>query len=185
MKLRQFEERKRLIREMQENDEEWERQLASLHKSRVMPGTSRKMHWKGFLEYDDVIRRLSVLTTVQASWLVWLIIITGEVMTQCARHIIIIIGRCRIGCTGPAIVDISTKWWRGHPLIVMIVMMTTMAVNMVGTMTATIKLWKWWEWCKAMRMMMMTSLLGQEQLSGQCHFIQFHHEAIVALLVAN
>ena len=156
MKLRQFEERKRMIREMQENDEEWERQLASLHKSRVMPGTSRKMHWKGFLEYDDVIRRLSVLTTVQASWLVWLIIITGEVMTQCAGHVII--GRCGIGCTAPAIVDISIKWWWGPPLMVMIVMMTTMAVNMVGTMTATMKLLKWWEWCKAMRMMMINDL---------------------------
>ena len=64
MKLRQFEERKRLIREMQENDEQWERQLASLHNSRVMPAMSRKMCWKGFLEYDDVIRMLSVLTTV-------------------------------------------------------------------------------------------------------------------------
>ena len=125
MKLRQFEERKRLIREMQENDEQWERQLASLHNSRVMPGTSRKMHWKGFLEYDDVIHRLSVLTTVQESWLLWLIIITGEVMTQCAGHVII--GRCGIGCTEPAIVDISIKWWWGPPLMVMIVMMTTMA----------------------------------------------------------
>ena len=123
----------------------------------LCPACQGKCHcWKGFLEYDDVIHRLSVLTTVQESWLLWLIIITGEVMTQCAGHVII--GRCGIGCTAPAIVDISIKWWWGPPLMVMIVMMTTMAVNMVGTMTATMKLLKWWEWCKAMRMMMINDL---------------------------
>ena len=156
MKLRQFEERKRLIREMQENDEQWERQLASLHNSRVMPCMSRKMSLLEGFSWVWWCHSQVFCVDYCASWLLWLTIITREVMTQCAGHVII--GRCGIGCTEPAIVDISTKWWWGHPLMVMIVMMTTMAVNMVGTMTATMKLLKWWEWCKAMRMMMINDL---------------------------